>query len=54
MFYAPDAIIMPSEPHDDLAYRLARKHVLDRVGHALQAVEGAFTVDERDELAWLG
>ena len=42
-----------SDPHDYLAYRLARQHVLDRVGHALQSVEGALTVDERDEFAWL-
>ena len=44
----------PSDPHYNLAYRLARKHVLDRVGHALQAIEAALVVDERDELAWLG
>ena len=43
-----------SDPHYNLAYRLARKHVLDRVGHALQAIEAALVVDERDELAWLG
>ena len=43
-----------SDAHDHLAYRRAREHVLDGVGHALEAVEGALAVDERDELAWLG
>ena len=40
-----------SDAHDHLAYRRAREHVLDGVGHALEAVEGALAVDERDELA---
>ena len=40
-----------SNPHDNLAYRLAREHVLNRVRHAFQAVERALAVDERDQLA---